>query len=774
MDIIEDYFLLYHGLRHHQKQCYIDFRSQIKDDFLEVVAIFLSVNRKNINEFLSTSTFKELISKYFQNGSVTIDDIYDYQYNILEFLYNNTLSNDSKTLQNYFSFLQKNEIITKEEYNKLSNIFKIIKLKKENQTLSKREYTSKSLDTDYFISQKRVIENIISDFEHITGQTLKEIKDTLNSQKFSIGVTGIINSGKSTMLNALLGQKLLGTSVVPETANLTIIKYAKEPKVIVKFWNIKEWQKIENEANTIHSIAKFVNETKKFFKDKINRYIKSDNKILQITPKELPKYTSANHPSKLCNLVQSIELFSDIGFLEDGIEIVDTPGLDDPVVQREEITKAYLGKCDTLIHLMNVNQAATLSDINFIINTLLYHNISKLIIVLTKADTVSKQEIEEVLLYTKSSIKKSLQNINRGDSFDFIVQKLEFIPISAKEALYCKIYPEIAKEKGFDLSQTGLLKIEKSIRNLLFGKENEKNKIVLNSLKIKLKNIIKSKIENIELDLQLLFKTKDELKTLVKELENKNKEYRQLLSNIKEEIKLEFIYIKEQSSTYKKIVFDKINILCEVLTQRIIDDIRYELIKNSLLPKDERILYIFENSKKDGLLDILRDYNYAIYKQIVQSKEKISNKFPNLKVKIDEIEYNQKLSNEIIERVVLSNNHIIKQLILKSYKHIKLKQIDTLQNTLLTIIKKHFEDLKAPIEEAITTIHKQKLKEYQEELQIPINELQNRLDKQEKIVSQKLEESFLSENKKDIKRESLYKKLTKLRELKNKIDRINS
>ena len=775
MDIVEDYFLLYHGLRHHQKHCYIDFRLQTKDDFLEIAAIFLSVNRKNINDFLSTSTFKELISKYFQNGSVTIDDLYDYQYNILEFLSNQIASSDFEVLQNYFSFLQNNEIVSKEEYNKLTNIFKIIKIKKENKILSKTdENVSKDVDSDYFFTQKNFIEDIINEYEQITDQNLNEIKKTLNSQKFSIGVTGIINSGKSTMLNALLGQELLGTSVVPETANLSVIKYAKNTKAVVKFWSEKEWQNIENEADAIPSIAKFVKETKKIFKDKIKQYIKPENKTLQIAPEELPKFTSANHPSKLCNLVQSIELYSDIDFLQEGIEIVDTPGLDDPVIQREEITKSYLGKCDTLLHLMNVNQAATLSDINFIINTLLYHSISKLIIVLTKADTVTKGELEEVLFYTKNSIKKSLQNINHGDRYNFILQKLEFIPLSAKEALFCKIHPEISKQKGYDLNKTGLLEVEKSLRNLLFGKENEKNKITINSIKIKLKNIIKNKIENIELDLQLLSKTKDEIQVLAKEFENKNKEHRQLLSNIKEELKLELFYIKEQSFAYKKIVFDKIDSLSKTLTQRVVDDIRYELQKNGSLPKNERVEYIFENGKKDGLLDILRDYHYALYKLIVSSKEKISNKFPSLQIKPDENEYNQKLSNEIIDKVVLSNNSIVKQLISKSYKSTRLKHINTLQNTILTIINEHFEALKAPVEEAIETLSKQKLKEYKDELQIPLNELQNKLNEQEEILSLKIKESSLSEHEKDKKRELLYEKLTRLRNLENKADRINS
>ncbi|XPV83923.1 MAG: dynamin family protein [Halarcobacter sp.] len=149
----------------------------------------------------------------------------------------------------------------------------------------------------------------------------------------------------------------------------------------------------------------------------------------------LAKYTSAEASGKKCNLVKYVELKSDLDFLKDGIEIVDTPGLDDPVIQREEITKEYLSQCDLMLHLMNVSQSATFKDVEFIIDALLYQNITKLLIVITRADTVSKEQLEEVINYTKSSIKNQLRAQNKDSKLDYILNSIKFIPISGRMAL---------------------------------------------------------------------------------------------------------------------------------------------------------------------------------------------------------------------------------------------------------------------------------------------------------------------------------------------------
>ena len=134
------------------------------------------------------------------------------------------------------------------------------------------------------------------------------------------------------------------------------------------FWNTNEWEELKKAGQYDKSLQSFVVESERIFGDRLKSYIADTTKSESITLDKLSTYTSANHESKLCNLVKEVALFTPLKFLQNGVEIVDTPGLDDPITKREEITKDYITQCDLLIHVMNASCVATQIDIDFILN----------------------------------------------------------------------------------------------------------------------------------------------------------------------------------------------------------------------------------------------------------------------------------------------------------------------------------------------------------------------------------------------------------------------
>jgi hypothetical protein len=430
------------------------------------------------------------------------------------------------------------------------------------------------------------------------------------------------------MLNALLGKKILGSNVVPETANLTIINYSKTPSASVVYWNKKEWQRLENSALQIDEMKEFIQETKNTFGSKIDDFICQDSLSQDININNLSLYTSAVKSQKKSNLIKNVNLNYNLDFLKNGVSIVDTPGLDDIVILREEITKRYINNCDLLIHLMNVSQSATLVDIEFLIDCILYQNITQILIIITRADLVSKEQLNEVIEYTKISIKTQLKLLNKDNSLDFILDKIKFIPISAKMALYHRTNKaDEALKLGFSLEDTNILKIESYLKNLLFDKNSSKGQILIRGTKLKLTQSINSEIKNLNHRLTLYLKSKDELHRYLIDFENKTNKNKKILSNIKNDINIYKNNIKNEISILSLFLKDELLQLQDITRQRVFDDVKYSLEKTKKLPQNSRIKIIIQTAIKDGTIDIIRDYRYKLLLKFQNINETFNNTY---------------------------------------------------------------------------------------------------------------------------------------------------
>ena len=74
------------------------------------------------------------------------------------------------------------------------------------------------------------------DMEHC-AKTLQQLREKLSSDTFKILVIGNFKNGKSTFINALLGQEILPAYAMPTTAINIETKYGEKPKAILHFLN---------------------------------------------------------------------------------------------------------------------------------------------------------------------------------------------------------------------------------------------------------------------------------------------------------------------------------------------------------------------------------------------------------------------------------------------------------------------------------------------------------------------------------------------------------
>lgn len=777
MSLINDYFLLYHGKSFEKSLDFEELSNTINSDKLTIFALILSATRKNFDKYINLTSFKTLCQNLEVKSPANEIELNHLQNNILNIIENNKTKENLIILNDSFAYLKDEHILNDELFTKLSSLFdyKDLQTSSEISDLELRKIEERAKSS--FKDLKVEIENIIDDLKDlITNEELeKEInstKDYINNQKFSIGITGVMSAGKSTMLNALMGREILGSAVVPETANLTIVKHNPTENAKVFYWNEKEWQKIENSAKELVSMKEFVKETQDTFRDELKNYIKPTSRFDEVDINDLASYTSADNSGKKCNLVKYVELGSNLKFLSDGIEIVDTPGLDDPVIQREEITKEYISKCDMMLHLMNVAQSATLKDVEFIIDAVLYQNISKLLVVITRADTVSKKNLEEVINYTKTSIERQLKAQNKGSQLDHILKSIKFVAISGYMALLHRTGREKeALEAGFTLEDTGILEIENYLTETLFGSNSQKGELVVQSSKTQISRTIEKQISYNNYELKLLSKSKDELKIELEEFNKKKEINKRVLSSMTEDI----VYYKNDAKSYidslETFLQSELIELQNIIKQRVISDTRYSFEKEKRKPESSRIKVIVETAIKDGIIDVIRDYRYKFIKKSQTIGEQCEQKYHDLGFAIghknDNFDARGFFQDDFKSGFLTSNNEVLVNQIIKAVSNAKDNKLNELELELGNSLKEQFSSIEDDIKSKAKVVSSLLIENFFKTLNEPLKAYEQKLINEEAAISSKLDNFETDEKTKAEKSIEIHKNIKRLENILN-------
>jgi len=774
MTIVNDYFLLYHGINFEQSSDVKDIEAKVNDDTFSIFALILSANRKDTGKFLALDSFKNLCTKLHITSPTNENELHNLQYSVINSIILHKSRTLLHTLNQTFEYLHEEEILTSENHHKLISLFE----HQELEAAHKEEVVGGKKEKSSFKVLKTLIEDLLNELKSEVSEELQdeldETKNYIDNQKFSIGITGVMNAGKSTMLNALMGKEILGSAVVPETANLTIVKHNKNENAKVFYWNKSEWDRIEKSSEQLDSMRDYVNETNKIFGDELKSYIKEESRYDEIDIKDLSSYTSAEAEGKRCNLVKYVELGSNLDFLSDGIEIVDTPGLDDPVIQREEITKEYIGACDMMLHLMNVSQSATLKDVEFIIDALLYQNISKLLIVITRADTVTKEQLDEVINYTKSSIKRQLESQNKDSKLDYILDTIKFIPISGKMALLHRTGREQeALDAGFTIEDTGILEIEEYLNETLFGSNSQKGELVVQSSKKQLQRVVDKETKSLDFELKLLSKSKDELDVELTNFNKKKSVNDRILMAMGEDITFYKKDSKEYIDSLETFLEAELIDLQNVIKQRVVSDVRYTFQKTKKRPESSRIKVIVETAIKDGIIDVIRDYRYKFIKKSQTIGEQCEQKYHDMGFTVgnknesfDAIAFFQ---DDFKSGFLTSSNDVLISQIVAEVSKSKESKLEEMSLSIESFIKNEFKSIEDNIKEKAKKISTVLIESFFQTLNEPLEMLSQKLKNEESILLEQINKFGTSEENRAELSVNIHKKIKKMNTIANKI-----
>jgi GTPase Era involved in 16S rRNA processing len=187
---------------------------------------------------------------------------------------------------------------------------------------------------------------------------LEQYKEFAANPIFQVAVVGAVKAGKSTFLNAILGDEFASTEVTPETASLTIFKYASSNYVKVKFLSRAEWDDLWASA-TKKPDSIFSKEFKALNGEQfVSEWVGHKEIVENVSTSDAIKNMAKRYSSSksvehyfVKELEIGISQFPDS--LPREIVFVDTPGLDDVVPYRSDITKRYITRANAVIVCVN-------------------------------------------------------------------------------------------------------------------------------------------------------------------------------------------------------------------------------------------------------------------------------------------------------------------------------------------------------------------------------------------------------------------------------------
>ncbi len=502
------------------------------------------------------------------------------------------------------------------------------------------------------------------------AQAVQDQAVNLKNGEFTIVLVGEFSAGKSTFLNALMGERILPSFTNETTATINFLKHKNKAE--------------DGESGCVY----FYDGTKK--------------KLGQADFETISKYVSTDSSEDVAKRISHLDLYLDSKFLENNVTLVDSPGLNGVADGHREITEAQIARSSASIFLFNAKQPGSHSDFEFLRN--LQKRVKSIICVLNQIDCIKKTEgqtVESVIQKLKENYKKQIPDAQGIP---------EIFPTAAYPALVARGSAkmeyngktEFSEEEKQDFEKMSRMQeFEDRLWRFLTQGEKAKQELMapadqleaqLISIKERKKselNLLEGKTDAGELEQQQL-----ELEKQKEKLEDTMQEKsRDIQSDLKQACKELIEEVNAESERLKKRYLDHMDQWTEI------EDIETDKIRHDLEKALEQISQDAFDGMKEHVADMIVQYSGSIMEDI---DEQLADQSFQITIRGEIEEQNVFLGIEKYENEAKELEEQIRELDEKS---------DRLDSDLIQAMKK--EQKRAALEEKLERIKNMK-EQYEE------------------------------------------------------------
>jgi Dynamin family len=217
--------------------------------------------------------------------------------------------------------------------------------------------------------------------------------DRLADPNFRIAVFGPFNYGKSTLINALMGDRALPMDIIPTTGAAIYVRYGAELQ------------------------------TKVIFKD--------GKELVEMGTEILKQFAILDGDRRMREDVLSVEVLAPHPFLKNNVELLDLPGTNDREAQ-DALVKEKLLTCDLIVQILDGRQLMTLGERENLRDWLLDRGIKTVVFVVNFLNLLAAEEQKEVynrLRFVAESFRADLpagiSNLYRVDALPALRARLK-------------------------------------------------------------------------------------------------------------------------------------------------------------------------------------------------------------------------------------------------------------------------------------------------------------------------------------------------------------